>query len=241
MARIGLNVTVTGLSGTLIIQWSKATTPLVEEGRSTAFSFPYDAVYTINNLNRVVYIVRLYRSDDGTALSQLIKDWSIDASMVNVAIFKTYQYKTDRGDTEGTIGDGTYWLDPVGGDFQLTDERLDGITQDEMRVHEAGFGDKLNEEYRLLAGGGIELLGGKQFDPDTAWFITVSTIDTVSLDPGTTTNTMFAGVDVISANIDFDTDFYNHLIIANFAGATGQVTYPDLSLIPDDTHLTKPL
>jgi len=139
MARIGLNITVTGLSGSLIIQWSKASTPLVEAGRSAALSFPYDAVYTINGLNRVVYIVRLYRSDDGVALTQLIKDWSIDASMVNVAILRTYQYKTGRGTTEGTIGNGDYWIDPTAGNISLIDERLDGITQDEMIVHEAGF------------------------------------------------------------------------------------------------------
>lgn len=245
MARIGINVFVSGLSGTMIIRWVKPATPSTEEGRSAALAFPVDQVYTINNINRVVYIVQLWRSDDGVALSQLIKDWSIDASLVNVAIFKTYQYKVDRGWTNLTpVVTGTeVWADPANLDIDLIDERLDGIEQADMIVHQSGYGRLLDAEYELITvpGIGIRLLNEKTFDTDVAWSITVSTIDIVSLDPGPTgADGMFAGVEILTANQDFDgtPDLANKLVIANWAGTVGQITYPDLTLIPDGTHVT---
>ena len=242
MARIGLNLTVSGLTGSLIIRWVTAESPLAEVGRSPAFSFPYDSVYTINNLNRVVYIVQLWRSNDGSALSQLIKDWSIDASMVNVIKFTTYQYKVDRGYNNINQATGTeVWADPSDGDTVLVDERIDGVEKKDMLVHEAGYGNKLNEEYDLHAGGGIELTGGATFNGDTAWFITISTVDTISIDPGPgESNGLFRGVEVLTADQDFDdvtTPLANKLVIANWAGNVGKVTFPDLTLIPDDTHV----
>lgn len=244
MARIGLNITVTGLSGKLIIRWVKASAPLAEVGRSDAFNYPYDAVYTINDLNRVVYIVQLWRSDDGVSLDQLIKDWSIDASLVNVVKFDTFQYKVGRGwDNTTPVATGPeVWADPVDGDTSLTDERLDGIAQNDLAVHEAGYGRKLNEEYELLAGGGITLLGGATFNQDTPWFIQYSTIDTISIGggPGQSAG-MFDGVEILTADQDFDdvtTPLANKLVIANWAGSVGTITYPDLSLIADGTHVT---
>lgn len=245
MARIGLNITVTGLTGTLIIRWVKASAPLAEAGRSAAFAFPYDAVYTINNINRVVYIVQLWRSDDGVALSQLIKDWSIDASMVNVAIFKTYQYKVDRGwDNTTPVPTGSeVWADPVNLDIDLIDERLEGIDQADMIVHQSGYGRLLDAEYELITvpGIGIRLLNEKTFDSEVSWSITVSTIDTISLDPGPgESGGQFVGVETLTANQDFDgtPDLANKLVIANWSGTVGTINYPDLTLISDGTHVT---
>lgn len=82
-----------------------------------------------------------------------------------------YQYKVGRGLSEGTPGDGDYWADPETGDTELIDERINGASKAELRVHEAGYGDKLNSEYDLLEGGGISLTGGKTFNLNTAWFI----------------------------------------------------------------------
>jgi hypothetical protein len=88
-----------------------------------------------------------------------------------VSTIKRYQYQVDRGDSEGTPGDGEYWTDPEDGDTELVDERLDGATKDQLRVSEGGYGDKLHAEYNLRTGGGIILLSGKKFNTNTAWFI----------------------------------------------------------------------
>lgn len=234
--QIGLNISITGLSGFLIIRWVKASAPLAEVGRNdnpSTITFPVDQVYVITPLQPVVYIVQLWRSDDGTTLDQLIKDWSIDASSSGEASIQTFQYVVDRGQS-GTDPD---WADPADQDVVLIDERLDGFTKDEMIVHEAGFGNKLDSEYDLVAGGGIELLGGKTFDSGVAWFITVASTTTGTA-PTDTGGAKYAGVEVMAANHDFDTDHYNKLIIANGAGTLLTEAIPDLALIPDDTHVT---
>lgn len=244
MSQIGLAITASGFSGKLIIRWVKSSAPMAEVGRSVAFNFPYDDVYVIPDLIPVVYIVQLWRSDDGVALDQLIKDWSIDASKQTVTTVRTYQYKVGRGwDNTAPVNTGTQvWADPVNGDTTLVDERLDGFTKDEMLVHEAGYGDKLDAEYDLHTGGGIELTGGKTFDQDVAWFITVSETQTVTLPSDVAGGAMFAGVEVVVANRDFYIDptdnLYNKLVIANWAGTVGTIVFPDLALIPDDTHVT---
>lgn len=242
MAQIGLNITITGLSGFLIIRWLKASAPLAEVGRNdnpSTEAFPYDDVYVIPDLSPVVYIVQLWRSDDGIALDQLIKDWSIDASQdSSTATINTYQYVVDRGFTNVTESTGDQvWADPADQDVILTDERLDGFSKDELIVHEAGFGNKLNSEYDLVAGGGIELLGGKTFDSGVAWFITTTATSSDTL-PDTSAGAKYAGVEEMSADHDFDEDHRNKLIITNGAGTVLIETFPDLALIPDDTHVT---
>lgn len=246
MAQIGLNISISGLSGNLIIRWVRAASPLAEVGRNATpslITFPYDGVYVIIDLIPVVYIVQLWRSDDGTALSQLIKDWSIDASTGSgEASIQTYQYVVDRGwDNTTPENTGTeVWADPSDLDITLIDERLAGFTKDQMIVHEAGFGNKLNNEYDLEPGGGITLLGGKTFDSSVAWFITVATvISDAGNDSGVFSPlAKFAGIVSMTANADFDATHYNRLVIANGSGTSLTETFPDLTLIPDDTHVT---
>lgn len=242
MAQIGLNITVTGLSGFLIIRWVRPTAPLAEVGRSDAFTFPYDDVYTIPDLQPVVYTVQLWRSDDGVALDQLIKDWSIDASKETRTSIVTYQYLTGRGETEGTIGEGDYWADPIANDDTLIDERLDGFTKDQLIVHEAGYGNRLNADYDLYAGGGIVLLNGKTFDDGVAWFITAALSEVVTTPSNQGGGAMFDDVEVIAEDIDFYTDndnnLYNKLVIVEGAASVLTVTFQDLTLIPDNTHVT---
>lgn len=242
--RIGLNTTITGLTGFMIIRWVKASTPLVEAGRKPATTFPVNQVDTLLNLDPVVYTVQWWRSNDGVSLDQLIKDWSINAAIYNIASVITYQYKVDRGwdNTTPVVTDGV-WADPVNLDVTLNDTRLDGFAKTEMLVHEAGFGDKLDAEYDLVAGGGIELLGGATFNTDTAWFITVSNVVEVN-DPsgGGSSGGLFEGVVIVDADQDFDdvTDpLANKLVIADWgADSVGTITFPDLALISDGTHVT---
>jgi hypothetical protein len=242
MAQIGLNITISGLTGKLLIRWVKASSPLAEVGRSAALDFPYDDVYVIPNLSPVVYIVQLWRSDDGVALSQLIKDWSIDASKETRTSVTVYQYKTDRGWTNVTEATGSeVWADPEDGDTNLIDERLNGFTKSQMTVHEAGYGNRLDAFYELYPGGGISLNGGYVFGADSEWFITVALSETITLPADAGSGPKYAGVEVITANQDFDdvtTPLANKLVIANWASTHGQITFPDLTLISDDTYVT---
>lgn len=215
----------------------KASAPLAEVGRSAALDFPYDDVYVIPNLQPVVYIVQLWRSDDGIALDQLLKDWSIDASKETVNSIVTYQYKVDRGES----GSDPDWADPTDGQITLIDERLDGFTKDQMLVHEAGYGNKLDSEYDLEPGGGITLTGGATFNSGTAWFITVASSSIVTIPSTDGSSGLFEAVSTITGSVvdlftDTDNNYYNNLILIEGEGLTVQANMPDLALIPDGTH-----
>jgi hypothetical protein len=241
MAQIGLNVRVTGYTGKLLIVWREVVqgnpTP-PETGRSAAFNFPYDAVYSINSINPVVHEVELWRSDDGVALDELIKRWSIDASVFNTAVLVTYQYKVGRGNSDSTPGEA--WADPADGDTILSDERINGAAKSELIVHESGYGRHLDEEYDLHTGGGIELLYGKTFDQDVAWSITWSKIVPQSVTVAT--NNLYADVAVLEDGrdlyIDSTDNLYNKLVIAVGSGSVIAIVFPDLTLIPDNTKVT---
>lgn len=244
MAMIGLNISASGFTGKLLIRWLEASAPLAEVGRSAAFNFPYDDVYTINDINPVVHIVQLWRSTDGVALSQLIKQWEIDASIFNTITATTYQYQVDRGWTNlSPVNTGTeVWADPANLDTILVDERLDAFIKDQLYVVEAGYGPHLDADYNLHAGGGIELLAGKTFDEGVSWFITAHSTVTQSVPPGTSNSNQYSDVAIITASRDFFVDandnLYNKLCIINGAGANVTIDFLDMALIPNFTRVT---
>lgn len=234
MSQLGIKIFATGFTGSLIIVWKKSG---VEIGRSAALPFPYDDTYVIEDLQPVVYTVELWRSAGGVTLDQLIDDWSMDASKRVIPTIRTYQYLVDRG-SSGTDPD---WEDPTNGQVVLSDERLDGFTQSKMRVHEAGYGDKLDSEYDLHTGGGIELLGGKTFDSGVAWFITV--FEEVEVDvPASSGGSKYDGIEIVGEDRDFHVSasdtLYNKLTVIDAASTRLQITFGDLSLIPDGTFST---
>lgn len=243
MAKIGLNIVVSGFTGKLLIRWLENSAPLSEVGRSDPFDFPYNDVYTITGLNPVAHLVQLWQSVDGVALTQLITEWQIDATLYNEVSSNTYQYQVDRGwDNTAPLATGPeVWADPVNLDTELTDERLDGATQDELLVHEAGYGNKINSEYELKPGGGIILLGGKTFDNSVAWFITYTRIITQQETETVSSSGEITDVQVITANTNFYTDvstnLYNKLVIANGSGPSLVVAFQALSLIPNNTKV----
>lgn len=245
MARIGLDILVTGYTGKLLIVWRETVagnpTP-PETGRSAALDFPYSSVYSIDNINPVVHLVELWRSNDGVALDELIKRWNIDASLYNSIKYAEYQYKVDRGwDNTSPVNTGTeVWADPADTDTELEDERLDGATKEELSVHKAGYGDLLREEYELRSGGGITLNLDGTFDHDQAWMIKHYTVQQASAT--VVTAAQYADVVVLEDDTDFYTDagdnLYNKLVIVNSANPTVQVSFQDLALIPNNTHVT---
>lgn len=244
MALIGLNITASGFTGKLLIRWLESSAPLSEVGRSAAFNFPYNSVYTISGINPVVHIVQLWRSVDGVALSQLINQWSIDASLFNTITATTYQYLVNRGWTNTSpVNTGTeVWADPVDLATVLIDERLDGFTKDQLYIVEAGYGPHLDADYNLHAGGGIDLLGGKTFDQGVSWFITAHSTTTQSGPPGVSNNNQYSGIAVVTVNRDFFVDatdnLYNKLCLINGSGTNIKITFLDLALIPNYTKVT---
>lgn len=238
MAQIGIRVVVSGLSGSLLIRWVRASAPLAEVGRSVAMPFPVDTTYDIPDLVPVVYIVQLWRSDDGVSLDQLIASWPIDASKESRPTVEFYEYVTGRGVSEGTPGDGTYWADPAGGSTTLNDERIAGIATEYIKVEEGGFGPHPRADYDLIPTGGIELLGGKQFDDGTPWFITAASFSLVTIPAGDGPQDTYADVEVIDGDRDFMVDeLENKLVIVDSVNPVVTVVFPDMSLIPDGTHV----
>lgn len=245
MARIGLNINVSGYTGQLLIVWKEVVagnpTP-PETGRSAALAFPYDAVYSIDNINPVVHLVELWRSADGTALTELIKQWNIDASVYNAIRFVEYQYKVGRGyDNTSPVATGSeVWADPDNLDTELTDERLANATKEDLTVHMAGYGRLLHDEYELKSGGGITLNYGKTFDSGVAWFISYYTVEVANVT--VTTTTPFTDVEEVTASrdlyVDADDNLYNKLVVINSADPVVQISFPDLALIPNNTKLT---
>jgi hypothetical protein len=241
MARIGLNVKVTGYTGKLLIVWREVVagnpTP-PETGRSAALDFPYDAVYTIDSINPVVYVVELWRSSDGVLLDELIKRWNIDASVYNSAVLITNQYKVGRGNSDSTPGEA--WADPADGDTILSDERLDGAAKSELIVHESGYGRLLDSEYDLHAGGGIELLYGRQFTQDTAWSITYAQVQQAQVQ--SVTRNDYTDVEVVTADrdiyVDADDNLYGKLVIASKSGPVLTLNFPDITTIPNHTKIS---
>ncbi len=244
MARIGLTISVSGYTGNLLILWRETVagnpTP-PETGRSAALTFPYDDVYSIDNINPVVHLVELWRSADGTTLTELIDQWSIDASLYNAIRFVEYQYKVGRGWNNTNQSTGTeLWEDPENGDTELTDERLANATKDDITVHMAGYGRLLKDEYDLKTGGGITLNYDKVFDQDVAWFISYYTVETANVT--VTTTSLYSDVETVTADRDLYVDstdnLYNKLVIINSLNPVVEITFPDLALIPNNTKVT---
>jgi hypothetical protein len=237
MAQIGVNISFAGYTGHLVIVWKEAiqnNPNPPETGRSAAIAFDVDEVYVISNINPVVHIVEFWRSSDGgTTLDELLRSWSIDASRTsNNPVVAQFDYVVGRGTTEGTIGEGDYWADPANNDTQIVDERLNGYAKSEIRFEQRGGIKYREDEYDLVAGGGVELLGGFTFGEDGQ---TYSVTIYKTIEGSTTTVTQssdYNDVVLVTANDDFDNTFYKKLIVANKAGSgLLTITFPDLLLI----------
>lgn len=233
MAHIGLHIDVSSYAGKLIIRWKLASAPLAEVGRSAAFNFPYDAVYDIIDLFPAVYIVELWRSDDGVILDQLIRSWDIDASKSNAFKEITYEYVVDRGyDNTSPIATGSaVWADPVQDDKGIRDERL--------KDEQYWVGSRVTFRYRTdeivdqsALGGGFDFTDPDfVMNHDDTYFVTV--LNREDLPPGSGVTPDYADIKVVSATEDFDSTYYKKICVAGFAGTIGTTNFPDFDLIPD--------
>lgn len=237
MAQIGINISFAGYTGSLIIVWKEAiqnNPNPPETGRSDAIAFDVDEVYNIININPVVHLIEFWRSSDDVTLDELLRTWSVDASRTaDAPIVAQYDYVVDRGYTNETpvdTGD-EVWADPVLDATQIIDERLNGYTKDEIRFEQRGGIKYREDEYDLVTGGGVELLGGFTFG-DAGQTYSVTVYKTVPQPGVSASSSDYNDVLVITANGTLDNTYYKKLVVANKAGSgLLTVTFPDLALI----------
>jgi hypothetical protein len=231
MAQVGLTLDFSGYTGDLIVVWYKATSPLTEVDRSAAMPFPVSEVITAENLDPEVYTFKFFQSDNGVALTTLLRSWSIDASAFGDVTVQQYEYVCDRGSS----GTDPFWEDPVTGDTQIVDERLDGAAQSDCELYTEGKGKRLTADWEMLSGGGVKLLAtGDAFDNGQAIFVSRFSRGTSSTDfGGLVGSSDYADVIDLSADDAFDTTHKNKLI--NCTGSNPVTTYTLLSLatMPD--------
>jgi len=236
MAQIGLHLKFEGLSGFLILLWKESSNPTAEVGRSASIAFPADQVYVINNVNPVTHIVEFWRSADGTSLSELLRTWSLQPSLIYAEVIEQFDYVVDRGEVHGTVGNGDYWADPANEDTQLIDERLKGFSKDEIRFEMRGGFKFRKDEYDLLPDGGISLLLGNAFgEPGNTYTVTV--FKKIQLEQPNTgggneyTLRPIISSDFTAGSLDFDSSFYNKICPINFSGNVCKIVFPDFDLI----------
>lgn len=242
MALIGLNITITGYAGKLIIVWKKNSAPLAEVGRSgsggaAAISptpdFPIDTIYTIADLQPVVYLIEFWRSDDGTTLDEFIKSWEVDASKGAIFSEEDFEYVVGRGDEGSDIDE--VWADPEQGDIQLYDERLALSTHENTKVYSRGHGQYREDEI-TFNGTGFEPTSGVSLFNDGDTFF-VRKLNKTDLQPAASSSSDYVDFkelkDDADNSIDFDTTFHNKLCYTNFSGSVGTIVFPAMASIPD--------
>jgi hypothetical protein len=230
MGFIGLTIDASGYSGYAIAVIYKATSPLVEVDRSPAFPFPVSTVHDFINLSDEVYVVKLFQSSNGVALTTLIRTWDIDAGKGGKISFQEFEYVTDRGNSEVGV-----WADPVTGDTQINDTRLSGAAQADVSLYTEGKGKRIKSHWEMLPTGGIKLLvAGEFFDNGQAIFVTlVSTSSGVSGVPAASSGTDISDVVNISSNTSFSTAHKNKLINCTSSTAVTVYTLNSLATMPD--------
>lgn len=245
MAFIGLNITMTGYAGKLIIAWKKESLPLAYIGQSgdgtnpninPSDDFPVDTIYTIPNLQPVTHIVEFWRSDDGVTRDEFIKSWEIDAGKEAYYNIDLFTYVVGRGQSSDTPG--SAWHDPEPGDAVLHDERLLGATHQNAFVESRGFGkyrpDEINWSTDDNDPGFSFNTGGLFEDGDSIFVTRINKADSTS---GDTSAAPFTAIKLLSDpsdnTVDFDASHNNKLCIADFSGTVGTVVFGTLATIGD--------
>jgi hypothetical protein len=239
MAQIGLDLYFTGFTGSLLVVWKKASSPLAEVGRSDALPFPVDETIAVPNLSSETYNFEFWQSSDGIALDTLIRGpWSIDASAYAGGIAKQYEYVVNRGQNNTTpVSTGTeVWADPVEGDTEITDERYAGVAKEDIEVQMRGTGKRRTDEWDVKTGGGIKLLvGGETFADQDSIFVNVfQKISTDSVGGGSSSSSSdYTDVKNVSSNDTVGASYKNKLINCTGASPVTTITFPALSSLAD--------
>lgn len=253
--RIELVHTFQGETNYVILRWYKTSAPLTSatgyvtgtglgaQNATTRTNVVYPAPHIqesllIEDLDPVMYLVKAFRSSDGVAMDSEIFTLACDAGANATYSTITYTYVVDRG--EGDATPGSVWNDPVDGDTQLRDERLNLQTYD---VWQRMIGRLLppsvsNNEWidRSDAGGGFDFnIPGKVFESGQVYWATVAITIAAPSSSSSVIGGFIDGVVPLTIDGDFDPDtMFNKLLYANFAGSGGaQLTFINVSVIPD--------
>ncbi len=229
----GLNLLFSGYTGKLIVTWAEASAPNVEVGRSPELPFPVAQVYTVPDLEPVVYVFKFWQSTVAGQLNSLIRTWEVDASISNEAVVEELNFTVGSGED---VGDGEH-LAPVHNDIQYLNNDLENVVH--YSVEQRGFGKlRWGIEIDKLPSGGFQLINGTTFndeDEGDVYFLTI--YKTATSQVQVTTQNQFIDIIEVSANFTFGTTHYDKLLVAAWATAVGTITMPQLSNIPNNKSL----
>jgi len=217
----------------LIVVWYANSAPLAEVGRQV-YNNTFSGVATVLTpaLSNVAYTFKFFTSADGSTLQTLLDDWAVDATILYDKIVSKFQYVTDRGQAETNPAE-PYWIDPVTGATEVTDARLNGVTQEYLDVFK-GQRFLLNNEWQVKAGGGITLLNGESFQPDEPLFVTKYE-NVVSQNQNTGGVIATENINIVSGSGAFGVAYYSKENIADGGAGIMTTTFGIVSSIPDNT------
>lgn len=191
-----------------------------------------ETTYLKTELDPVMYVVKAYRSADGVSEDQEINSLACDASISAVHILETFYYMVGRGQSESD-DDGIIWTDPVEGEKQIIDKRLDGkkFTVEERATGKLLPQSEIGAEWETIPGGGFKFTDPeKQFWDGGVYAVTVEYRSNIV----TTDEAAAAGVKIITEDTNFISDDYGKTIFAQGPNvAVIKYNIPSFNSIPD--------
>jgi hypothetical protein len=228
MAQIRLSIATVNITNDLIVIARKTTTPLVIEAQEV-YDAPHPTTQNVvlpaaGDIDPVIYYVDFYESGDGVSLDLLLSSFQYDLKN-NVILSERRFY------TVGGLGPN----DPPADQDTLTDPYLDGKTI--SGVFKEGFRYLKPEteavpEWEVVAGGGIKLLGGKQFSFGEVVSVEISY--TGSSGSGSSGGGLYNGTVLIDTNTTLNTTYRNKRIRTESAASNVLVvTLEPVGSVPD--------
>lgn len=200
------------------------------EVANVIYTAPHPSIRNIliTGLNPKTHYFDFYEttaSSGSSPIGTLLATFTIDIGLINQSTIEIIEFIV--GDTGA----------PAHGDVNYVNTDLDGIDTSHIEVVQRSIGPRSwNDEISLYAGGGFTLLGGELFNQDDRWFLTVVKDETVAAPSGTAN--LFDDVKFITANTTINSTHYNNLLIMSAASGWTEVTFPNLSSIPNKTRFT---
>lgn len=235
MGQIRLGIGQVNITNYLIIVARKTTTPLVIEAQES-YAPPHPTTRNVvvpasGDLDPVIYYVDAYESLNGISFDLLLAQFVYDLKN-NIILSERRFY------TVGGLGPN----DPPADQDTLTDAYLDGKTI--SGVFKEGFRylkpeTETTPEWEVVAGGGIRLLGGKQFSADEVVSIEISY--TGNPGGGSSGGSLYNGVALIDTDTTLDTTYRNKRLRTESAASNKLVvTLEPVGSVPDGTfyHFT---
>lgn len=228
MAQIRLSIATVNITNDLIVIARKTTTPLVIEAQEV-YAAPHPVTQNVvlpatGDIDPVIYYIDFYESSNGVSLDLLLSSFQYDLKN-NIILSERRFY------TVGGLGPN----DPPADQDTLTDAYLDGKTI--SGVFKEGFRylkpeTEVTPEWEVVAGGGIRLLGGKQFSVDEVVSIEISY--TGSSSGSSSGGSLYNGVALIDTNTTLNSTYRNKRLRTESAASNKLVvTLEAVGSVPD--------